>query len=310
MAHLEQLETFVRVVEAGSFSGAARQMVLAKSAVSRRVAELESRLGAQLLHRTTRRLSMTETGQQLYERAQRILADLEEAEESATGDKALLRGRLHVTAPLSFGVMHLPPLLTPFLERYPDLILDLDLSDRMLNLVESGFDLALRIGDLEDSSIVARRLAPIRFVLCASSDYLRKNGVPEKPQELTGHQGLSYSNAPEGDQWRFESPESERISVRVPSRLRSNNGDILLQQAIAGMGIAVLPTFLAYRAVQSGELRVVLPGYPPPATALYALYPSRRYQPYRVRALIDHLADRLSDPPHWDRILNQEGVAI
>jgi DNA-binding transcriptional LysR family regulator len=206
--------------------------------------------------------------------------------------------------------MHLPPLLTPFLEQYPDLILDLDLSDHLLNLVESGFDLALRIGNLQDSNLVARPLAPIRFVLCASPDYLTKHGVPEKPEDLSAHQGLSYSNAPEGDQWRFQSPGSETISVRVPSRLRSNNGDILLQQAIAGLGVVVLPTFLAYRAIQSNKLRVLLPEHPPPSTALYALYPSRRYQPYRVRALIDHLAETLSDPPHWDGIFDQRDRAF
>lgn len=301
MDRFETLQTFVAVVEAGSFSVAAGRLGRAKSAVSRHVAELEAHLGAQLLNRTTRRLSLTEAGREFFERAQRILADLEEAELSVAAEQTALRGRLRLAAPLSFGVLHLAPALNAFLADHPELVLDLDLDDRRVNLVEEGFDLALRIGELADSTLVARPLAPIRMQLCASPAYLRRHGTPQTPQDLAFHAGLVYGNIPEAQQWRFIDDSDRTHSVKVPARLRANNGDVLLQAALDGLGICVSPTFLAGRALAAGELVPLLPGYGAPGTTAYAVYPSRRHQSQRVRMLIDYLAQRFGDAPYWDQ---------
>ncbi len=301
MDRFETLQTFVAVVEAGSFSAAAVRLDRAKSAVSRQVAALETRLDVQLLNRTTRRLSLTEAGREFHERAQRILADLEEAELSVAAEQTALRGRLRLAAPLSFGVLHLAPALDEFLLRHPELVLDLDLDDRRINLVEEGFDLALRIGELPDSTLVARPLAPIRMQLCASPDYLRRHGTPRTPQDLAFHAGLVYGNVPEAQQWRFVDAAGKVHSVKVPARLRANNGDVLIRAAVEGLGVVVSPTFIAHRALAAGELVPLLPDHQAPGTGAYAVYPSRRHQPQRVRALIDFLAQRFGDTPYWDQ---------
>lgn len=300
MDRFDSLHTFVAVVEAGSFSAAAARLDRAKSAVSRQVAALESHLGVQLLNRTTRRLSLTEAGREFHERAQRILADLEEAELSVAAEQTALRGRLRLAAPLSFGVLHLAPALAEFLTRHPELVLDLDLDDRRINLVEEGFDLALRIGELVDSSLVARSLAPIRMQLCASPAYLRRHGTPRTPQDLAFHAGLVYGNVPEAQQWRFRDVAGKVHSVKVPARLRANNGDVLLRAALDGLGVVVSPTFIAHRALAAGQLVPLLPDYQAPGTSAYAVYPSRRHLPQRVRALIDFLAQRFGTTPYWD----------
>lgn len=313
MDRFDSLQTFVAVVETGSFSAAAARLDRAKSAVSRQVAALESHLGVQLLNRTTRRLSLTEAGREFHEQAQRILADLEEAELSVAAEQTALRGRLRLAAPLSFGVQHLAPALAEFLTRHPELVLDLDLDDRRINLVEEGFDLALRIGELADSSLVARPLAPIRMQLCASPDYLRRHGRPRTPQDLAFHAGLVYGNVPEAQQWRFSDVAGEVHSVKVSARLRANNGDVLLRAALDGLGVVVSPTFIAHRALAAGELVPLLPDYQAPGTSAYAVYPSRRHLPQRVRALIEFLAQRFGDAPYWDQMIapnqNQAPVA-
>jgi DNA-binding transcriptional LysR family regulator len=297
---LEELQTFVGVVESGGFTAAAERLGLAKSAVSRRVSDLESRLGVQLLHRTTRRVSLTEAGEQLYERALRILADLEEAETAVASAHASLRGRVRMAAPLSFGLLHLAPALTGFLARHPAVTLDLDLNDREVGLVEEGFDLSLRIGRLADSSLVARRLAPVRLVACASPGYLERHGEPREPADLSRHQGLAYAHTPPAQQWSFRAPNGQTVSVTVPTRLRANNGDVLLRAAEEGLGVAVLPTFIAWRALAEGTVRPVLAGFPPPEESAYAVYPSRRHLPQRVRVLIEFLAERFGEAPYWD----------
>jgi DNA-binding transcriptional LysR family regulator len=299
MERFEAMQTFVRVVEAGSFSAAAERMAVAKSVVSRRVQELEAHLGVRLLNRTTRRLSLTESGRHYYERVLRIIAEVEETELAITSEQAELRGELRLAVPLSFGLLHLMPLLNDFIAEHPVLLLDLNLSDRQLNLIEEGVDLAIRIGRLADSTLVARRLAPVRFVVCASPDYLQRFGEPHTPDELVDHQGLLYSNIPEGVQWSFSAGGRNR-SVKVPTRLRSNNGDALLQAAINGLGITVMPSFLGYNALAQGLLRPVLTDYPVPSEAIYAIYPSQRYLPRRVRALVDLLVDRFGEQPYWD----------
>ncbi len=302
MDRFEELQTFVAVVEAGSFSAAADRLNLAKSAVSRRIGDLEGRLGAQLINRTTRRLSLTDAGHRFYERSARLISDMVEAELAVASGQTELRGRIRMAAPLSFGLLHLAPALNEFLAAHPELELDLDLNDRQINLVEEGVDLTLRIGQLSDSSLVARRLAPIRMALCASPAYLEQHGAPHTPQELSSHQGLVYGNVPESQQWSFTAPGGEAVTVKVPTRLRANNGDLLLQAAIDGLGVVATPTFLSYRAVAEGKLLNLLTDYQMTSATAYAVYPSRRHLPQRVRALIDFLAGRFGDRPYWDAV--------
>jgi len=295
------LEAFVTVVEAGSFSQAAERLGIARSMVSRRIAELEGRLGAQLLHRTTRRLSLTEAGRDFYERASRILIDIDEAEQSVASGQTELRGRLRLAAPLSFGVLHLASALDEFARQHPELLLDIELDDRVINLVEEGFDLAVRIGNLQDSTLVARQLAPIRFVVCASNDYLRRHGEPSHPDELSSHDGLYYGNLPEHLQWTFTGSDGESVTSRPKVRLRSNNGDLLLRAGIDGLGIAVMPTFICHQAIAAGSLIPILRDWHPQPATLYAVYSSRRHLPARVRLLIEHLKQCFGENPYWDR---------
>ena len=297
---LEGLEAFVTVVDTGSFSKAAERLGIARSMVSRRISELEARLGAQLLQRTTRRLSLTEEGRDFYERASRILIDLDEAEQSITTGQAALRGRLRIAAPLSFGVLHLAPALDEFARQHPELVLDIELDDRTINLVEEGFDLAIRIGHLPDSTLVARPLAPIRFAVCASAEYLRTHGEPHHPEELISHDGLVYGNLPEHLQWKFFNSEGGEVTAHPRSRLRANNGDLLLRAAIDGLGIIVTPTFISHPAIASGALIPILRHWQPQQATLYAVYASRLHLPARVRLLIEHLAQRFGDHPYWD----------
>jgi len=305
MDRFDTLQSFAAVVEAGSFSAAAERLDIGKSVVSRRVSELENRLGVQLLHRTTRQLSLTEAGRQFHPQVMRLLAELEEAELSVAEGQATLRGRLRLAAPLSFGLLHLAPALNRFLAEHPEVEFDLDFNDREVNIIEEGVDLAIRIGSLADSTLVARPLAPVRMVLCASPDYLERAGTPRTPKELASHVGLTYSNVPESQQWRFIDETGRETSVRIPTRMRANNGDVLLDAAVAGWGIVVSPTFIAYRALAAGALVPLLPGYRLPETAAYAVYPSRRFVPRRVRALVGFLRERFGEKPYWDEAVSR-----
>lgn len=296
MDRFEEMHTFVRVVKAGSLSAAAERLNIAKSAVSRRLSELETRLGVQLLTRTTRRLNLTESGRQYYERCQTILTDMEEAELAITSGDIALRGTLRIAAPLSFGISHISPLLNEFLQLHPELKLDLDLNDRTLNFMEEDVDLAIRIGRLADSSLVARKLAPTRFIVCASPSYLAKYGEPRSPQELERHIGLNYSYA-ESPSWHFIRPDNTAITVRMNYRMRANNGDVLLKAAIDGLGILQTPGFIGAEAIQQGQLVPILTDYTCPSGAIYAIYPQQRYLPQRIRVLIDYLVAGFKDNP-------------
>lgn len=303
MDRFEEMHTFVRVVEAGSLSAAADRLDIAKSAVSRRLAELEARLGVQLLNRTTRRINLTDSGRQFYQRCQRILADLDETEQQVSSEHAELRGTIRIAAPLSFGITHLAPVLDDFLTEHGEVSLDLDLNDRLVNLMDEAVDLAIRIGRLEDSSLVARRLAPARLVVCASPGYLRQHGEPRHPNELVHHQGLTYSYISEGQLWQFIQPDGSPLSVRVPYRMRANNGDVLLRAAIDGLGILATTTFIAYDAINQGLLKPILCDYTLKEANVYAIYPAQRHLPRRVRLLIDYLVSRFGDTPYWDTCL-------
>ncbi|MBT8441868.1 MAG: LysR family transcriptional regulator [Gammaproteobacteria bacterium] len=306
MNRLLEMETFVQVVDAGGISAAADRMDTAKSAVSRRLAELESRVGASLLNRTTRRLSLTGAGAAFYERCKTILADVAEAEQCVGDAEADLRGTLRVAAPVSFGVAHLGPAINDFLMEHPDVAFDLDFNDRQIDLVAEGFDLAIRIAKLRDSSLMARRLTSIRSVVCASPGYWNARGRPQRPAELKQHLALRYSNAPRRG-WSWAGPGGDRGSVSVPGSQIANNGTYLGQAAIAGLGVICIPLFIVYEAIESGELEPALTEYRWGDVDAYAVYPQTRHVSRRVRAFIDFLAERFGDTPYWDLCLEGGG---
>lgn len=303
MDRFEDMQTFVRVVEAGSISRAADRLGIAKSAVSRRIATLEERLAVQLFRRSTRRLSLTETGRGFYERCLRILADLEEAELAVSQAHGTLRGSLRVAAPLSFGLRHLGPAINEFAARHPEVEFDLDFNDRQVDLLAEGFDVAMRIARLPDSSLIARRLWTSRAVPCASPGYLRAHGSPQHPEDLTQHRCLVYTNAPEPMLWEFLAPDGRPVRTRVRPHMQSNNGDFLATAAVAGQGVALVPTFIGYQALRRGELVRVLTDYRLPELNAYAVYPQTRHLSQRVRAFVDFLAERYAGVPYWDAAL-------
>jgi DNA-binding transcriptional LysR family regulator len=303
MDRFEELRTFVAVVEAGGITAAADRLGIAKSAISRRLADLEERLSVQLFRRTTRRMSLTDSGQGFYERCLRILADLDEAELAVSQEHATLRGRLRVAVPLSFGLGHLSPAVDVFLRAHPDIVFDLDLNDRQVDLLAEGFDLAVRIADLQDSSLIARRLAPVRHVVCASPDYLAANGTPRRPEELADHACLVYTNAPAPASWEYADSNGRQGRVQVRARVRANNGDSLRQAAEDGHGIVMGPSFILYGSIERGALVPVLTDCRWPLLNAYALYPRTRHLSRRVRAFVDFLAERFAGVPYWDRCL-------
>lgn len=303
MDRLSNIQTFVTVIESGSFSAAAERLGIARSMVSRRVVALEQHLGVQLLQRTTRSLSLTEPGRQFFERAVRLLADLDEAEQSVADDAAELRGRVRLAAPLSFGLHHLVAALNDFLLAHAEVELDLDLNDREVNLVEEGFDLAVRIGKLRDSTLLARRIGTARFVTCASPAYLERNGTPRSPADLADHVGLHYANIPPRQAWQFGDVGNVAQAAVPRLRVRANNGDALAAAAAAGLGLITSPTFIAWERVRGGELVPVLEDFPRPPVGIYAVYPPGRLMPRRVQVLSEHLANRFGDLPYWDRAL-------
>ncbi len=301
MERLDAMAVFARVVEAESFSGAARALGLSKSAVSKQVSRLEDRLSLRLLNRTTRRLSLTEAGTAFYQGCQRMVAEAEAAERAVTHLAGTPRGRLRVNAPMSFGVRHVGPALPEFLGRYPGLAVDLTLNDRMVDLVEEGFDVGLRIARLADSSLVARRLAPSRSVLSAAPAYLDRRGAPRDIDQLEDHACLIYSYQTTGEAWRLTGPEGAR-RLKVSGPLRVNNGDAILAAALGGLGVALLPCFICGDDLRAGRLVRVLPDWQaPPDGAVWAVYPAARHLSPKVRAFVDFLAERFGDKPYWDQ---------
>lgn len=295
---------FARVVEAESFTGAARDLGISKSSVSKQVSRLEDRLGVRLLNRTTRRLSLTEAGTAFLEGCQRVVAEAEAAEQAVARLAAGPRGVLRVNAPMSFGVRHLGPCLPEFLRRCPELAIDLTLNDRRVDLIEEGFDLAVRIGALEDSSLVARRLAPSHRVVAAAPSYLAAHGQPDSPGDLTGHSCLRYTYQSAGAEWRFRGPGGLR-RVKVSGPLGANNGDVLHTALLDGLGIGFLPTFFVGPDLRAGRLRRLLPEWRDAQdAAIHAVYPANRNLSPKVRVFIDYLAERFGDRPSWDEGLD------
>jgi DNA-binding transcriptional LysR family regulator len=285
----------VRVVETGAFSRAAERMGMSKSIVSRRVARLEEQLGARLLTRSASGAQPTDAGQAYYERASNVLCELEAAKEVVAEAVTQVAGPIRLTAPLSFGVGHLAPALADFAAAHPRVELDISFEDRTVDLVAGGFDLAVRLGTLENSALIARRIAPSRRVLVGSPTYLQARGRPEQPRDLPGHDHLVYNN----EQWRFR-VGTRWENVRLKPRLRADNGEMLREAAAAGLGLSVLPTFIASPALQTGALVPLLRGFPMPEAGLYILMPPGRAVTARVRALSDFLASRFGPEPGWD----------
>jgi DNA-binding transcriptional LysR family regulator len=303
MAQIEEIQAFIHIVEAGSITAAAERLNLAKSAVSRRLSELEERLGVELFHRTTRKMTLTDSGQGFYERSVRIMADLEEAENAVSQAHHELSGELRVAAPLSFGIMHLGPAITEFQKRHPAIRFDIDFNDRQIDLIEEGFDVGIRIAELEDSSLIARKLANNSVVVCASPGYLDKHGTPTIPEELIDHDCLTYSYLPNPNQWNFVDMLGQMQTIRVKSSMQSNSGNYLREAAIAGLGILRQPTFIAYEAIQKKELVPIMQDYEIPSVNAYAIYPPTRHLSQRVRTFIDFLVERFAGEPYWEQCL-------
>ena len=300
MDRVTNLAVFAKVVEGSSFAAAARHFGLSPAMVSKHILALEERLGARLLNRTTRRVSPTEIGRAFYERATRILADLDDAEQAATALQATPRGRLSINAPLSFGIRHLAPAIVDYLAAYPSVEVEVMLNDRLVDLVEEGFDVAIRITRPVDSSLIARRIAPCSVVAAAAPSYLAKHGAPKRPAELAAHNCLGYSYAALRNEWRFSGPDGVE-SVRVAGRLNANNGDILRLAALCGEGIVLQPSFLIGDDLASGALVPILPGYTADELVIQAVYPHSRHLSAKVRSFIDFLAARFGQEPEWDR---------
>lgn len=304
MDRLENMNTFVRIVEAGSISAAADRMNTAKSVVSRRLKELEAHLGVELFHRTTRRLNLTDSGRTFYQQSVRILADILEAEHAISQFHGALKGNLKVAVPLSFGLMHLGPAITAFLQTHPNIEFDLDFSDRQVDLLAEGFDLAIRIADLPDSSLIARRLAPIQFIMCASPAYLERMGTPQAPEELIKHHCLVYNLISNMNHWNIYDTAGQLIKTRVIPYLKASSGEYLRDAAVEGLGIVLLPGFIVYREIEHGTLIPVLTQYHYTQLAAYAIYPQTRHLSQRVRAFVDFLGKRFEAMPYWDECLH------
>jgi DNA-binding transcriptional LysR family regulator len=296
MDRLQAIEIFVKVAELRSFSAAADELDLSRTLVSERVKDLEEELGVRLLQRTTRRVALTEPGAAFLERVRVGLSALDEAAAEASSLSAKPRGVLRVNAPMSFGFRHLAPEVGSFLALYPEVSVELTLNDRLIDLIEENVDIALRIGELRDSSLVARRLAMCRMLVCAAPSYLKKHGAPKHPEELKEHLCLSYSLLLDGEDWKFRR-RREEATVRIVSRLRSNNGDAVAAAAAAGAGIALQPDFIAGPLVRQGKLVEILPGWRAAEFGVYALYAPTQFVPAKSRAFIDHLVKAYAKPP-------------
>ncbi|CAH2602201.1 LysR family transcriptional regulator [Rhodovastum atsumiense] len=299
MDRLAAMAAFLRVVERGSFTAAAEDLRLSRAMVSKHIQDLEQHLGARLLNRTTRKVSLTEAGRVYFERGTQVLADLAETEAAVGELQARPRGRLRINAPLSFGLLHLGDAVADYMAAEPEVTVELTLNDRVVDLVEEGYDVAVRIARLTDSSLIARRLAPCRLVVCAAPAYLARHGRPLHPHDLTGHDCLSYSYDPGRDDWRFDGPQGA-VAVTVRGRLRTNNGDVLRSAALRGAGIARLPSFIVGPDLAAGRLVPLLCGYRVPELGIHAVYPHSRHLSAKVRSFVDFLAPRFGERPDWD----------
>ena len=299
MDTLTSMKVFATVVDAGSFAAASNRLELSRAMVSKHVAHLEHRLGTRLLNRTTRRLSLTESGASYFDHCQSILQDIEEAELAATEFTSVPRGTLRLTLPLVFGAAHVAPMIADYLSLHREAKLDFTLDDRKVDIVNEGYDLGIRIGNLIDNALIVRKLASAPVVVCGSPDYFRRNGIPQHPSDLTRHACLGYSYNEATGEWPFSGPEGE-MRIAVSGNIRANNGDFLRVAALSGAGIVMQPRFVVGSDLQSGRLQAVLGEYTSREVGIYVVYPSRRYLPAKARAFIDFLAERFASDPGWE----------
>lgn len=300
MDSLSDIAVFAKVVESGSFTAAAEKLSLSRSVVSKYVTRLEERLGARLLNRTTRTISLTETGRTFYEGSQQGLKAIEEAESQVMHLQEKPRGTLRINSPMSFGVMHLAPAIPDFLDKYPELSVDIDFDDRKVDVIEGGFDVSIRISDLADSSLVARRIGPCRHTLVASSKYLECNGVPKTPNDLLEHKIVSYQYQEDAFNWEFRNPEGKTVIVPISGTIQMNNSLGMREAVLKGAGIMRTPTFVVGKDIQEGRLKPLLPGFQTLPLSIYALFPQRKHLSPKVRAFIDFMDERISETPYWD----------
>jgi DNA-binding transcriptional LysR family regulator len=300
MLDLNLMAVFARVVEAGSFAEAARRLATSRSVVSKAVAKLEKALGARLLNRTTRHLSLTEIGSSFADHCSRMLEEAEQAEKLVASLNTEPRGVLRVAASVAFGTLHVAPALAQFLPRYPELTIDLTITDRWVNLAEEGYDLAIRVTNDPPPNWVARKLAPVRRKLCATPEYFKRHGVPRSPADLATHNCLDYTRSGDQGQWRFTGPQGE-IAVAVTGPLHVDDDEALSQAVLGGLGIGLLPTFIIGKDIQHGRLLAVLSEYIAVDRHVYAMYLPTRHLPSKVRVFIDFLVAYIGSEPYWDQ---------
>jgi len=304
MLKTEEIEVFTQIVDRGTITAAAEHLQLAKSAVSRRLSELEEKLGVELFHRSTRKINLTDSGLAFYQRCTQILDDLIEAEFSVTQSHQEIRGKIKIAAPLSFGLMHLAPAIIDFKKLHPAVTFDIDFSDREVDLIQEGFDVAVRIAELKDSSLIARKLAELSTVVCASPEYLSQHGEPKTPEELEQHDCITYSYLEQPELWNFLDKNGSSIAITVQQIIRVNNGEFMRDAAAEGLGIIRQPTFISYKDIAAGKLRPILQEYTSAPVNVYAIYPPTRHLSQRVRQFIDFLAERYAGKPCWERCLS------
>lgn len=294
------IPVFVAVVECGSFSRAGERLGTSKSAVSKRISQLETDLGVCLLHRTTRQLNLTEAGERYYDYARNALMIASEGEDAITQLQGKPRGRLRINAPMAFGRLHIAPHIADFLSENPDISIDMLMDDKVVDMVEGSFDIAVRIGQLPDSSLIARRLADCQSVLCASPEYLVKFGFPKIPADLVEHNCLFYSYFQAGIEWTFIGSEGE-VKIQPRGNYQVNNSEALHEALLAGLGICQMPTFIVSNALKAGKLVALMPAYKLPKHAIYAVFSERKHLPAKVRVFLDFLQERLGgEQPYWE----------
>lgn len=301
MESLNNIRAFTKVVEIGTFTGAAKALGQTKSAVSKNVAHLEEHLGARLLNRTTRAVSPTEVGQAFFDRCQRILVDLENAERSVADLHTNPRGTLRINAPTSFGNRYLADAIADFMKIHTDLKVELDLNDRVVDLVDEGYDMAVRITSLVDSSLIARKIAPFRSVICASPSYWKEHGKPNRPEDLSKYNALIYSYLANDNEWSLIGPNG-KTTVKISGSFKSNNGEALVSAGCTGLGILAVPTFIGFDALKAGLLEPVLTDYSSPIAGIYVVYPHNRHLSAKVRLFVDFLVARYSPAAPWDAL--------
>lgn len=301
MDKIETMKTFLAVVKEGSFSKAAEKLDMSPQLVSKYVSALEDNLHTRLLHRTTRKVSTTEAGDNYYLRCQQVIEDIEEMENSLTNISQHVSGVLTVSAPMSFGAKHLPKLLVDFQAQYPEVKLELKLTDVKIDIVEEGVYVALRIGKLKSSSLIAKKVAPINIAIVASPDYLQRRGIPQSPQDLQNHIYLKYTYA--DTSLLFSRFDKNLMDLKLSSHIRANNGDLLVNAAIYGGGIAIQPTFIAGEALADGSLIRILKDYEPESIGLYMVYANRKFLPSKVRSFVDFVSKYYGDEPYWDQMV-------